>query len=139
AVAVAAGLALGLSAPGSGRSIPGAQPYGAKLAAWTARTGAGGAVTITLRQLANAAALQHALAEHGVPAIVHVGDSICFQSDGHPLPGLFRVVTHPPIQVQKRALSCSSMTEATPQTSRSTAHGEAASVLAVLERNRRTF
>jgi len=31
------------------------------------------------------------------------------------------------------------MTEATPQTSRSTAHGEAASVLAVLERNRRTF
>jgi hypothetical protein len=70
AVAVAAGLALGLSAPGSGRSTPGAQPYGAKLAAWTARTGAGGAVTVTLRQLANAAALQHALAEHGVPAIV---------------------------------------------------------------------
>jgi len=60
------------------------------------RTGPGGAVTVTLRQLTNAAALQHALAEHGVPAIVHVGDSICFQSDGHPLPGLFRVVTHPP-------------------------------------------
>jgi uncharacterized damage-inducible protein DinB len=31
------------------------------------------------------------------------------------------------------------MTEATPQTGTSTAHGEAASVLAVLERNRRTF
>jgi hypothetical protein len=95
-LAVAAGLTLGLSAPGSGRNTPGAQPGGARLAAWTVRTGPGGAVTVTLRQLTNAAALQHALAEHGVPAIVHVGDSICFQSDGHPLPGLFRVVTHPP-------------------------------------------
>jgi hypothetical protein len=93
---VAVGLTLGLSTPGSGRSTPGAQPYGPKLAAWTVRTGPGGAVTLTLRQLANAAALQRALAEHGVPAIVHVGDSICFQSDGNPLPGLFRVVTHPP-------------------------------------------
>jgi hypothetical protein len=95
-LAVAAGLTLGLSAPDSGRNTPGAQPGGARLAAWTVRTGPGGAVTVTLRQLTNAAALQHALAEHGVPAIVHVGDSICFQSDGHPLPGLFRVVTHPP-------------------------------------------
>jgi hypothetical protein len=95
-LAVAVGLTLGLSTPGSGRNTPEAQPHGAKLAAWTVRTGPGGAVTITLRQLSNPAALQHALAEHGVPAIVHVGDSICFQSDGHPLPGLFRVVTHPP-------------------------------------------
>ena len=91
-LAVAIGLTVGLSAPGSGRSTPGA----AKLAAWTVRTGPGGVVTVTLRQLTSAAALRHALAEHGVPAIVHVGDSICFQSDGDPLPGLFRVVTHPP-------------------------------------------
>ena len=57
---VAVGLTLGLSTPGSGRSTPGAQPYGPKLAAWTVRTGPGGAVTLTLRQLANAAALQRA-------------------------------------------------------------------------------
>jgi len=94
-LAVATGLTLGLSSPGSGRSVPGPEPDGAKLAAWTVRTGPGGLVTVTMRQLTNAAALQHALAEHGVPAIVHAGDSICFQRNGNPLPGLSRVVTHP--------------------------------------------
>jgi len=94
-LAVAAGLTLGLSAPGPGRSTSGAQPGGAKLAAWTVRTGPGGVVTVTLRQLANPAVLQRVLAEHGVPAIVHAGDSICMDRDGHPLPGLFRVVSRP--------------------------------------------
>ena len=93
---VAIGLAVGLSVAGAGKNAPAVHQGGPKLAAWTVRTGPDGIVTVTLRQLANAPALQHVLAAHGVPAIVHVGDSICFQRDGRPLPGLFRVIQHPP-------------------------------------------
>jgi len=85
---VAVGLALSLPAVGNAPSARG----GPKLAAWTVRTSPDGIVTLTLRQLANARSLQHVLARHGVPAIVHAGDSICMQRDGRPLPGLSRVV-----------------------------------------------
>ena len=93
---VVIGLAVGLSVAGAGKNAPAVHQGGPKLAAWTVRTGPDGIVTVTLRQLANASALQHVLAAHGVPAIVHVGDSICFERDGRPLPGLFRVIQHPP-------------------------------------------
>jgi hypothetical protein len=36
------------------------------------------------------------LVAHGVPAIVRAGDFICFQRNGRPLPGLSRVIQHPP-------------------------------------------
>jgi hypothetical protein len=95
AAAASLTLGLGLSAAGAGRSAPTAHQGGSKLAAWTVHTSPDGIVTITLRQLANPAVLQHVLAAHGVPAIVRAGDSICFERDGQPLPGLFRVVSHP--------------------------------------------
>jgi hypothetical protein len=92
---VAVGLTVGLSFAGAGRSAPTGHQGGSQLAAWTVRTGPDGIVTVTLRQLANASALQRVLAAHGVPAIVHAGDSICMQRDGRPLPGLSRVVSSP--------------------------------------------
>jgi hypothetical protein len=95
AVAVGLALGLGLSSAGVGKSAPTAVQDGPKLAAWTVRTSPDGIVTLTLRQFTNAPALQHVLAAHGVPAIVHAGDSICGASDGSPLPGLFKVVTQP--------------------------------------------
>jgi hypothetical protein len=94
-LAVAVGLALGLTSAGAGKSAPTAVQDDPKLAAWTVRTSPDGIVTLTLRQLTNAPALQHVLAAHGVPAIVHAGDSICESRDGSTLPGLFKVVTHP--------------------------------------------
>ena len=94
-LAVAVVLTLGLSAHGPGPGTSGTQPGGAKLAAWTVRTSPQGVVTLTLRQLANPATLQAVLAEHGVPATVRAGDFICMESDGHPLPGLSRVVSSP--------------------------------------------
>jgi hypothetical protein len=93
---VGVGLAVGLSFAGAGRTAPAVHPGGSELAAWTVRTGPDDIVTVTLRQLANAPALQRVLAAHGVPAIVRAGDFICFQRDGRPLPGLFRVIQHPP-------------------------------------------
>jgi hypothetical protein len=95
-LAAAVGLTVGLSFAGAGRTAPTAHQGGSKLAAWTVRTSPDGIVTVTLRQLANAPALQHVLAAHGVPAIVRAGDTICFQRNGRPLPGLFRVIQHPP-------------------------------------------
>ena len=94
-IVVAVGLAVGLSFAGVGRSAPAVHQDGSKLAAWTVRTGPGDLVTVTLRQLGNAAALQRVLAAHGVPAIVRVGDSICGERDGRTLRGLFRVVSPP--------------------------------------------
>jgi hypothetical protein len=94
-LAVAVGLTLGLSPAGVGRRAPAAVQDGPKLAAWTLSTSPDGIVTLTLRQAMNALVLQHALAAHGVPAIVHSGDEICQESDGMPLPGLSNVVTPP--------------------------------------------
>jgi hypothetical protein len=94
-IAVAAGLTIGLSAVGPGSSAPTAYHGGPELAAWTVHTSPDGVVTVTLRQLANAPALQHVLAAHGVPAIVRAGDLICQQRDGNPLPGLDRAVSRP--------------------------------------------
>jgi hypothetical protein len=89
---VVIGLTLGVSSRGGGQGTPAAGPGGGKLAAWTVRTGPGGIITVTLRQLGNAHALQHVLAEHKVRAIVHAGDSICFQADGGGPRGVDRVV-----------------------------------------------
>jgi hypothetical protein len=92
---VAVGLTVGLSFAGAGKSAPAVHQGGSKLAAWTVRTGPDGIVTVTLRQLGNASALQRVLAAHGVPAIVRLGDSICGERDGRPLRGLSRVVSGP--------------------------------------------
>jgi hypothetical protein len=59
------------------------------------RTNADGTVTMTLRQLADPAALRRVLAAHGVPAIVYAGAAICQQADGDGPPGLDTVITHP--------------------------------------------
>lgn len=89
---VVIGLTLGLSWRGASQGTPAARPDG-KLAAWTVRTGPGGVVTVTLRQLGNAHILQRVLGEHRVRAIVHAGDSICFQANGLGPRGLGRVVS----------------------------------------------
>lgn len=90
---VVIGLTLGLSWRGASQGTSAARPGDGRLAAWTVRTGPGGVVTVTLRQLGNAHALQRVLAEHGVRAIVHAGDSICFQANGLGPRGLDRVIS----------------------------------------------
>jgi hypothetical protein len=95
--AAAAGLAAGaaftltLGAPGTGlRANPGgtaaqagttvtANPAGTNvsLAAWSVRADGGGSVTVTLRELADAAQLKQALAANGVPALLHFGGGPC--------------------------------------------------------------
>jgi hypothetical protein len=87
------GLTLGLFSLATGQGTPAARPVDGKLAAWTVRTGPGNVITVTLRQLGNAHTLQRVLAEHGVRAIVHAGDSICFQTNGLGPRGLGRVVS----------------------------------------------
>ena len=96
-VAVSAALALALGVPGAGPLVnPGgtaaqtgtggtANPAGASgtagtsvsLAAWSVRADGGGRVTVTLRELADAARLKQALAANGVPALLHFGAGPC--------------------------------------------------------------
>jgi hypothetical protein len=47
------------------------------LAAWSVRANGDGAVTVTLRELADAAQLKQALAANGVPALLHFGGGPC--------------------------------------------------------------
>jgi hypothetical protein len=99
-LAVGAALTLALGAPGAGpRVSPGgtaaqagmtgtANPAGTagasgtagtsvSLAAWSVRAGGGGSVTVTLRELTDAAQLKQALAANGVPALLHFGGGPC--------------------------------------------------------------
>jgi hypothetical protein len=47
------------------------------LAAWSVRADGGGSVTVTLRELADAAQLKQALAANGVPALLHFSGGAC--------------------------------------------------------------
>lgn len=47
------------------------------LAAWSVRADGDGSVTVTLRELADAAQLKQALAANGVPALLHFGGGPC--------------------------------------------------------------
>jgi hypothetical protein len=93
-LAVSAALTLALGAPGAGPRVnPGgtgaqagmtgtANPAGAAgtsvgLAAWSVRDGGDGNVTVTLRELTDAAQLKQALAANGVPALLHFGGGPC--------------------------------------------------------------
>jgi hypothetical protein len=88
---VTAGLTLALGVPGAG---PRVNPDGAaaqagttgtanpagtsvSLAAWSVRADGDGSVTVTLRELADAARLKQALAANGVPALLHFGGGRC--------------------------------------------------------------
>jgi DNA-directed RNA polymerase specialized sigma24 family protein len=91
ALAVSAVLTLTLGAPGAGlRANPGgtaaeADPTGTagapgtnvSLAAWSVQADGDGSVTVTLRELADAAQLKQALAANGVPALLHFGGGPC--------------------------------------------------------------
>jgi hypothetical protein len=102
-LAVSAALTLALGVPGAGlRAAPGgtaaqagttgaANPAGAagtnvSLAAWSVQADGGGSVTVTLRELADAARLKQALAANGVPALLHFGGGPC-SADGAPQRG----------------------------------------------------
>jgi hypothetical protein len=61
------------------------------LAAWSVRAGRGGSVTVTLRELADAARLRQALAANGVPALLHFGRGPC-SADQAPQRGPIGVV-----------------------------------------------
>ncbi len=93
-LAVSAALTLALGAPGGGARLnPGrttaqagttgtANPAGTagtsvSLAAWSVQADGGGSVTVTLRELADAAQLKQALAANGVPALLHFGGGPC--------------------------------------------------------------
>ena len=96
-LAVSAALTLALAPPGAGvrvnpagtaartgttgtRNPAGtAGPAGTSvsLAAWSVRADGGGSVTVTLRELADAAQLKQALAANGVPALLHFGGGPC--------------------------------------------------------------
>lgn len=96
-LAVSVALTLTLGAPGAGPRVnPGgtaaqadmtgaANPAVASgttganvsLAAWSVRTDGDGSVTVTLRELADAAQLKQALAANGVPALLHFGRGPC--------------------------------------------------------------
>jgi hypothetical protein len=96
-LAASAALTLALGAPGAGLRVSlgettasagttgGANPAGASgpagtsvsLAAWTVRADGGGSVTVTLRELADAAQLKQALAANGVPSLLHFGGGPC--------------------------------------------------------------
>jgi hypothetical protein len=87
-LAVSAALTLALGAPGAGPRVnPGrttaqagaANPAGTSvsLAAWSVRADGDGSVTVTLRELADAAQLKQALAANGVPALLHFGGGLC--------------------------------------------------------------
>jgi hypothetical protein len=96
-LAVSAALTLALGAPGAGtRANPGgtaaqagttgtanqagtsgATGTNVSLAAWSVRADGGGSVTVTLRELTDAARLKQALAANGVPALLHFGGGPC--------------------------------------------------------------
>jgi hypothetical protein len=90
-LAVSAALTLALGVPGTGlRTAPGgtaaqagttgtANPAGTNvsLAAWSVQADGSGSVTVTLRELADAAQLKQALAANGVPALLHFGGGPC--------------------------------------------------------------
>src|SRR5439155_23272760 len=90
-LAVSAALTLALGAPGAGSRVNlggaaahadttgTANPAGTSvsLAAWSVRADGGGSVTVTLRELADAAQLKQALAANGVPALLHFGGGPC--------------------------------------------------------------
>jgi hypothetical protein len=56
---------------------PGAAGTSVSLAAWSVQADGGGSVTVTLRELADAAQLKQALAANGVPALLHFGGGPC--------------------------------------------------------------
>jgi hypothetical protein len=62
-----------------------------RLAAWTVRADGGGSVTVTLRELTDAARLKQALAANGVPALLHFGGGAC-SADHAPQRGPIGVV-----------------------------------------------
>lgn len=96
-LAVGAALTLALGAPGAGPRVNMAEtaghagttgtanPAGASsapgtsvsLAAWSVRADGNGSVTVTLRELSDAAQLKKALAANGVPALLHFGGGPC--------------------------------------------------------------
>jgi hypothetical protein len=96
-LAVSAALTLALGAPGAGPRVnpggaagqagmtgtanpagtAGAAGTGVSLAAWSVRAGGGGNVTVTLRELTDAAQLKQALAANGVPALLHFSGGPC--------------------------------------------------------------
>lgn len=95
-LAASAALTLALGVPVGPRVNPGgtaaqagmtgaANPAGASgtsgtnvsLAAWSVRADGNGSVTVTLRELTDAAQLKQALAANGVPALLHFGGGPC--------------------------------------------------------------
>jgi hypothetical protein len=86
---------LGRTSPEPTSAFPGtfrsAGPGGAALDAWTVTTGPNGTVTITIRQLFDAAGLQRALRADGVPARVAFQSGL--PSDSPPLPAGCKNVT----------------------------------------------
>jgi hypothetical protein len=79
-------LTLGLTGiMSSGKTSPAATSHGAQLTAFTVVSGPGGTSTLTLRKgkqyRLDPGALRHALAQHGIPALVTVG-SMCDSSPG---------------------------------------------------------
>jgi hypothetical protein len=88
---VSAALTLALGAPGAGPRVNrggttaqadmtgAANPAGTSvsLAAWSVRADGDGSVTVTLRELTDAAQLKQALAANGVPALLHFGGGPC--------------------------------------------------------------
>jgi hypothetical protein len=84
-LAVSAALTLTLGTPGSGAGMnlrgtaaqARATGTSVNLAAWSVRADGSGSVTLTLRELADAAQLKQALAANGVPALLHFGGGEC--------------------------------------------------------------
>jgi hypothetical protein len=84
-LAVSAALALALGAPGAGPRVntggtaaqAGMTGTSVSLAAWSVRANGDGSVTVTLRELTDAARLKRGLAANGVPALLHFGGGAC--------------------------------------------------------------
>ena len=93
-LAASAVLTLALAAPGTGPRVNpagtaaqagpagtanpgGTSGTNVSLAAWSVRADGGGSVTVTVRELADAAQLKQALAANGVPALLHFGGGAC--------------------------------------------------------------
>ena len=95
-LAAGAGLTLALSPIGAGTAgNPGAHT-GAQLAAWTVQANRDGTVTLTVRELRDAPALQRTLAEHGIPAVVHFGEECQAVGKALPISELKQVLMLPP-------------------------------------------
>jgi hypothetical protein len=69
----------------------GDQVGAARLAAWTVQTSPGGSLTVTLRQLSEAADLQRVLAENRVNAVVRFG-VVCGPARGASMPQISKVL-----------------------------------------------